>query len=217
LRSRRTVNLWRKNLVAVPDEVWDRTDTEALILADNALTALSPRITALTSLAVLDLGHNRLSELPDALGDLTGLTDFLYLHDNQLATLPSSLARLDRLRYLNISDNRFLALPEWIGDLRGLIELRVSNNTLQALPDSIARLTCLRELHLRDNQLRSLPESIVSLRDLRHLDLRGNPLEELPPLTRLPRLAKLDLRWVTTLAPPSWLADLEEGGCAVYW
>jgi hypothetical protein len=32
----------------------------------------------------------------------------------------------------------------------------------------------------------------------------------------LPRLEKLDLRWVATLEPPSWFANLEAKGCAVY-
>jgi hypothetical protein len=32
----------------------------------------------------------------------------------------------------------------------------------------------------------------------------------------LPRLEKLDLRWVSTLAPPPWIVSLEAGGCAVY-
>ena len=35
-------------------------------------------------------------------------------------------------------------------------------------------------------------------------------------LAALPRLEKLDLRWVTTLVLPAWVADLEAGGCAVY-
>jgi hypothetical protein len=29
-------------------------------------------------------------------------------------------------------------------------------------------------------------------------------------------LEKLDLRWIATLAPPPWFADLEARGCAIY-
>jgi len=55
------------------------------------------------------------------------------------------------------------------------------------------------------------------LLELRLIDLRGNPLRHLPAaVAALPRLEKLDLRWVTTLAPPTWIADLEAAGCAVY-
>jgi hypothetical protein len=55
------------------------------------------------------------------------------------------------------------------------------------------------------------------LRELRQIDLRGNPLTQLPEaIAALPRLDKLDLRWVTTLAPLAWFADLEARGCAVY-
>ena len=35
-------------------------------------------------------------------------------------------------------------------------------------------------------------------------------------LATLPRLEKLDLRWVTTLSPPHWLDDLEARGCLIY-
>jgi hypothetical protein len=49
------------------------------------------------------------------------------------------------------------------------------------------------------------------------MDLRGNPLTYLPAsIATLPRLEKLDLRWVDTLAAPERLASLEERGCAVY-
>jgi hypothetical protein len=62
-----------------------------------------------------------------------------------------------------------------------------------------------------------LPESIGALGELRQLDLRGNPLAQLPAaIASLPRLEKLDLRWVTTLAPAEWFADLEARGCVVY-
>jgi hypothetical protein len=40
---------------------------------------------------MLDLGHNQLTSVPEALVDLNALTDFLYLHYNRLTLLPSSL------------------------------------------------------------------------------------------------------------------------------
>jgi Leucine-rich repeat (LRR) protein len=65
----------------VPTWVWERTELETLVLADNGLSDLSDRIGGLKKLRMLDLGHNKLAHLPDALGDLGGLTDFLYLHE----------------------------------------------------------------------------------------------------------------------------------------
>jgi hypothetical protein len=65
--------------------------------------------------------------------------------------------------------------------------------------------------------LASLPDATGELKELRQLDLRGNPLTKLPEgIAALPRLEKLDLRWVETLEPPVWFATLEERGCAVY-
>ncbi|HVN02558.1 MAG TPA: leucine-rich repeat domain-containing protein [Caulobacteraceae bacterium] len=92
------LSLWKQALGAVPDAVWARTDLRTLILADNDLTEISPRLGGLKALRTLDLGHNRLTALPESLGALEGLSDFLYLHDNRLAALPASLGRLTRLR-----------------------------------------------------------------------------------------------------------------------
>jgi Leucine-rich repeat (LRR) protein len=211
------LSLWKQRLGRVPEWVWDHTELETLVLADNGLSELPGQIRLMQRLRMLDLGHNVLTRVPDALGDLDGLTDFLYLHDNRLTELPPCLERLTKLRYLNISENVFELFPECVCGMAGLIELRASDNGLVCLPDSIERLSSLRELHLRNNQLQSLPESIKRLEELRQMDLRGNPLTHLPPaIAELPRLEKLDLRWVTTLAPPAWLKSLEDRGCAVY-
>jgi Leucine-rich repeat (LRR) protein len=210
------LNLWKKRLGHVPEWVWERTELETLVLAENELSEVSCGIGRLKKLRMLDLGHNRLAHVPDAVADLHGLTDFLYLHDNQLTSLPASLARLTKLRYLNVGENAFELLPESIFCMTSLIELRASGNRLASLSNSVGRLTRLRELHLRNNQLTSLPESIGTLPDLRQIDLRGNPLTHLPAaIAALPRLEKLDLRW-TSLPPPEWLANLEARGCVVY-
>jgi Leucine-rich repeat (LRR) protein len=211
------LNLWKQNLGRVPRSVWERIDLETLVLADNGLAEISEQIGVLKRLRMLDLGHNQIACVPEALGDLEGLTDFLYLHDNKLASLPESLGKLKKLRYLNISENAFAALPESVCAMESLIELRASDNNFTSIPDSIARLKNLRELHLRNNKLTSLPESVGALWQLRQLDLRSNPLTSLPEsLAVLPRLEKLDLRWVTTLDPPSWFAQLEARGCVIY-
>jgi Leucine-rich repeat (LRR) protein len=210
------LNLWKKRLGRVPEWVWERIEIETLVLADNQLSEVSGQIGRMKKLRMLDLGHNRLTHVPDALAGLDGLTDFLYLHDNQLTSLPPSLARLTKLRYLNISENAFEVLPESIFDMASLIELRASDNRLASLPDSVGRLARLRELHLRNNQLTSLPDSVGALQELRQIDLRGNPLTHLPAaIAALPRLEKLDLRWAN-ISPPTWMPNLEARGCLVY-
>jgi len=102
----------------VPDSVWDETGLETLVLADNGLTEVSESIGRLKRLRMLDLGHNQLTMVPLAIGELDGLTDFLYLHDNRLSTLPTSIGRLTKLRYLNLSENEFSELPEQVTCLR---------------------------------------------------------------------------------------------------
>ena len=157
------INLWKKQLGTVPESLWEHENAETLVLADNGLREISPEIARLKNLRMLDLGHNQLTSVPEALGDLAALTDFLYLHDNELSTLPSSISRLTRLRYLNISENQFDELPECVCKMAGLLELRISDNPIERLPDSLRWLTRLRELHCRNNRLSSLPASIGAL------------------------------------------------------
>ena len=55
------------------------------------------------------------------------------------------------------------------------------------------------------------------MQSLLQLDLRGNPLERLPAaIARLPRLQKLDLRWVDSLQTDAGVRELEARGCLVY-
>jgi Leucine-rich repeat (LRR) protein len=64
----KVLNFWKKNLGTVPGEVWNDTGITVLILAENALTALSTQIGQLQHLRTLDLGHNQLDRLPEELG-----------------------------------------------------------------------------------------------------------------------------------------------------
>ena len=75
------VDRWKEQRGRVLDWVWERTDLQTLIRADNGLSELSERGGRRDKRRRLDLGHNRLTRVPNALGDLASLTDFLYLHD----------------------------------------------------------------------------------------------------------------------------------------
>ncbi len=149
---------------------------------------------SLTRLRTLDLGHNRLTSVPD-LSALTDL-DILYLHDNALRVLPPLP---ESLTYLNVGENPLDALSPL--SLPRLIELRALDAGLDSLPS--LELPRLRELHLRGNRFTEVPESVRSLRALRLLDLRANRLASVPDwLAELPDLQKLDLRWNELYEPP---------------
>ena len=62
------LNLWKKNLGSVPESVWEQTDVETLILADNGLREVSELLGRMKHLQTLDLGHNQLAGLPEGLG-----------------------------------------------------------------------------------------------------------------------------------------------------
>jgi Leucine-rich repeat (LRR) protein len=99
---------------------------------------------------MLDLGHNALTALPDALGALPSLR--VPVPEPQPAHGGARVAHaLARLRYLNVTNNRLTALPDAIGDMHGLVELRLYGNQLRTLPDAIGGLAALQELHLSDN------------------------------------------------------------------
>ncbi len=56
-------------------------------------------------MSTLSLSGNKLTELPDEIGQLTGVR-FLHLQDNKLTGLPQALARLIQINTINISKNR---------------------------------------------------------------------------------------------------------------
>lgn len=95
------LNLWRQQLGEVPESVWDRTELQVLILADNGLTELSPGIGRLHRLIELRAQHNQLTALPDSRGDLGSLRE-LWLRGDALDSLPSTVADLHELRHLDL-------------------------------------------------------------------------------------------------------------------
>jgi Leucine-rich repeat (LRR) protein len=75
----------------------------------------------MTALTELCLTHNRLTALPEAIGQLTGL-ETLRLDNNQLTALPDSIVGLTNLTYLRLDNNRDFIRSEQSAAVRGWLQ-----------------------------------------------------------------------------------------------
>ena len=141
--------------------------------------ALLNAICKLTNLKKINLGHNKISRLPDVIGNLTKL-EKLDLWKNEIKNLPEAIGTLSKLSLLRISDNQLIELPESIGNLSELKELYLNDNKLTKLPESIGNFISLEKLALDNNPLKSLPYSIGQLKSLKKLYIMKTNLKEIP-------------------------------------
>ncbi|KAM7064581.1 leucine-rich repeat and calponin homology domain-containing protein 1 isoform 2-T2 [Acridotheres tristis] len=139
----------------------DLSDTVRADLSKNRLTEVPTELCHFVSLETLNLYHNCIKVIPDAIVNLQMLT-YLNLSRNQLSSLPACLCGLP-LRVLIASNNKLGSLPEEIGQLKQLMELDVSCNEITALPQQIGQLKSLKELNVRRNYLEVLPQELVQL------------------------------------------------------
>ena len=80
---------------------------------------------------MLDLSHNQLYELPEAIGSLLPLTH-LFLNDNYLSSLqPISIRRLANLQELDLRNNKLNNFSLDITELSCLRKLSVQGNPLK--------------------------------------------------------------------------------------
>jgi len=155
-------------------------------------------------------GKEKLTELPESLGQLTQLQS-LNLSHNQLTALSESLGKLTQLESLNLARNQLTSLPEWLGQLTQLQTLILSSNQLTSLPKWLGQLTQLRTLSLSNNQLSALSERLAQLMQLEELNLQTNHLAMLPEsLGRLTQLQILNLVDNQLAALPEWLGQLTQ-------
>ncbi|XP_069737253.1 leucine-rich repeat and calponin homology domain-containing protein 1 isoform X1 [Phaenicophaeus curvirostris] len=139
----------------------DLSDTVRADLSKNRLTEVPTELCHFVSLETLNLYHNCIKIIPDAIVNLQMLT-YLNLSRNQLSSLPACLCGLP-LKVLIASNNKLGSLPEEIGQLKQLMELDVSCNEITALPQQIGQLKSLKELNVRRNYLEVLPPELVQL------------------------------------------------------
>lgn len=104
--------------------------TRALSLCHRGLSHVPPfAFKAVSTLTRLDLSHNCLRTIPEAVGQLTNLRE-LWLSHNDLEELPESIGDLQQLRSLDVQFNQLITLPETMGRLTKLVDLDMRDNPL---------------------------------------------------------------------------------------
>ncbi|XP_015246935.1 PREDICTED: oligodendrocyte-myelin glycoprotein-like isoform X1 [Cyprinodon variegatus] len=193
-RSHREVDCFRKSLRELPDGL--QHNILSLNLSHNRPLHLDGRLTSYTHLRVLDLSHNRLRRLPEALPrslwelhasfnhiQLLDKNDTVYqwnlrildLSNNKLERVIFINNTLTNLRMLNLSHNHFWTLPTNLPAHLETVDL--SHNLLgKVLPGSLDRLPRLSHLYLHANRFSSLPFGVLDkMISLRVITLGNNP------------------------------------------
>jgi len=151
--------------------------SNTLFLKKLPLTKIPDEVFQLTNLQVLVINGLRLEKIPAEIGKLTNLTTFhavdCRLYDNQLAP---ELFTLNKLEELNLSKNKLTNVSN-VTKLGNLKTLDLSENEILKVPGDIDNLTHLDTLNLRNNNISIIPESIGKMKALKKLYIKGNNLD----------------------------------------
>ncbi|TRY57385.1 hypothetical protein DNTS_024965 [Danionella cerebrum] len=171
------LNISGRKLRDYPGLSYDLTDTTQADLSKNRFCEIPPEVCLFAPLESLNLYHNCIKVVPEAIANLQMLT-YINIGRNQLSTLPKFLFNLP-LKVLVVSNNKLLSIPDEIGKAKDLMELDISCNEIQVLPPQIGKLLALRELNIRRNCLQVLPDELSDLPLIR-LDFSCNKITEIP-------------------------------------
>ncbi|XP_041364511.1 protein flightless-1 homolog isoform X2 [Gigantopelta aegis] len=192
------VDLSNNNLETLPPQMRRLTNLQTLILSNNPLIHAQLRqLPALTALQTLQMRNTQrtLANFPTGLDTLTNLQDVDLSH-NDLPRVPEALYKLISLKRLNLSNNCIQELSLMIDVWVNLETLNLSRNKLICLPMSLHKLVSLKKLYVNCNQLdfEGIPANIGKLHNLEVFSAAQNNLEMIPEgLCRCGKLKKLIL------------------------
>ncbi|KAG2430791.1 hypothetical protein HYH02_013630 [Chlamydomonas schloesseri] len=188
----------------LPPLLWALTGLRELALEQNFIEELSPEVSRLTNLQVLNLDDAFSPEtrrprtaMPwRAVYELTRLRELKVTACDKAPALPAGIGSLYQLEVLVLNGFPVPAgvLEELAGSCGRLCGLQLRRAGIRELPPTFTRLERLLELDLEHNSLRSLPPGFgAGLSRLTELGLNYNPqLAALPAdITALTRLSRL--------------------------
>lgn len=164
---------------------------EVLDLTNNQLTELPDNFCQLTQLRIIFISNNCFTELPTVLGACPNL-EMIGFKSNQITTVTAK-ALPKKLRWLILTDNKITALPEALGDCIHLQKLALAGNALTTLPQSMDQLINLQLIRLSANALTAFPNQLLDLPKLAWLAFSGNDFNRNQQVTNsLPYVASSD-------------------------
>jgi len=181
-----SVSLKRVRAAAIPVAALETsTELRNLVWTSSGIESVEAgAFGATVYLQRLDLGDNRLVQLPSDVFHPLHQLQYLNLTGNRLVALPRQLFYgLDRLQEIRLAANQLAVLPyQAFAPVRELVRLDLSGNRLVSLPDHSFRPNKqLQELWLAGNRLTKLPSRLFSgLSQLHALDLADNEIDTLP-------------------------------------
>uniref|UniRef100_A0A0N5AGY7 B3_4 domain-containing protein n=1 Tax=Syphacia muris TaxID=451379 RepID=A0A0N5AGY7_9BILA len=134
----------------IPEEIGSLKKLKVLDLSFNQIECLPTCLNQLKSLTTFNLSNNKLQLIPN----LSGLSSLqiLNLCCNSITEFPSMLpANNSKLQELLLSNNQIKLVPETLEELVLLKKLDLSKNCLRELPVGITCLPKLKELNLASN------------------------------------------------------------------
>ncbi|KAH7302071.1 hypothetical protein KP509_23G055200 [Ceratopteris richardii] len=181
--STRNLILRKLDLDHVPAVVIEKENLLSLDLSYNKIGQLPVNLSSCSSLEVLNLEGNKISEWPGAVFAALPNLQRLVLASNPIQELPSKcFSCLTSLKSLDLSTiSARLPLPPALSIMTILEELRLRRMRLQEFPSEVFALGRLRVLDLGQNSLSHIPSEISSLKSLEELDISDNSIMSLPP------------------------------------
>ena len=123
-----------------------------LDVSNNYLSSISPAVAHMKALEDLNLGNNKLGDLPD--GECFPCPEVSHL----FLVAYIAIWRIPRLRSLNAQSNQIKAISSTIIHCQSLYKLILDCNDISYLPMQITKLSSLKYLSLAGNQLKALPQ-----------------------------------------------------------
>lgn len=155
---------------------WDMADTRL-----GSLPAFSEQV-LFDHVHVLTLQNMQLEDVPEsflrAFPNLRGLE----MPHNRLTRVPQALLRMPNLQRLSLQRNRIILDPGQatiLASCPNLMFVDLSHNPL-GRPFSLSGLARLRELRLADTGIRDVPYALIQSASLRVVDLRDNLITAMP-------------------------------------
>jgi Leucine-rich repeat (LRR) protein len=122
-----------------------------LKLRESGLKKFPKEVVEFPNLKYLDLAMNDFDTVPDEIGQLTHLTDFITAYSSVKYISPA-IGNLKKLRNINMIDNNLTYLPDSICALPALEMLILKGNKITHLPQNIHHLTALKYLAVLDDE-----------------------------------------------------------------